>query len=232
MKTKLITSALFLFVINTFAQTFADSLKTILKKNDVAGAKIFMEKSKHKNVRALLNRQILNEYFEMSFESRETPGYLICIISNGDKIIYSKLVSARKKIFENEDSAAVKQFYKAYSAFFGTKVKTGNFFADTVRYGKGCGFVGADPPERKKMKILIAEKNHKELSKWLQSAVTEKQLYAIEGFKELEKGGYVLSSLQKKLIDFIKTKKGNYQDCNGCIYSSTAISDLFKKGTD
>jgi hypothetical protein len=232
MKTKLITSTLLFFAINSFAQTFSDSLKSILRKSNVAEAKMFMDKSKHKDVHALLNRQILNEYFEMSFESRETPGYLICIISNGDKIIYSKLISTRKKVFENEDSAAVKQFYKAYSFFFGAKVRTGNFFADTVRYGKGCGFVGADPPERKKMKEFVGAKNHKELSKWLQSAVTEKQLYAVEGFKELEKDGYVLSPMQKKLIDFIKTKKGNYQDCNGCIYSSTAISDLFKKSAN
>ncbi len=229
MKIKLTFAVLLFFGINSFAQTFADSLMVVLKKNNLSEVKAFLDKSKHKDTHALLNRQILDGYYELTYESREVPGYLICIISNGNKVIYSKVISARKKIAENEDSAAVKQFYKTYFKFFEAKVKISGFFADTIRYGKGCGFVGVDPPERKKMQALVEAKNEKELTKWLQSPVTEKQLYAVEGLRGLFKSGMGVSPLQKRLINFITFKKGNYQDCNGCIYSSSAIYDLFKK---
>lgn len=214
---------------NCYSQTFTDSLIRVLKKKNVAETEAFLNSAKHVGARPVLYRQILDNYFEYSFEARENPEDKICFFSNGDKIIYAKLLSSNKKKFEEQDSAAVKLFSKNYSAFFGTPVKMSAFFVDDVRYGRGCGFAGVDPPERKKLKTLIDNKDTKTLLLWLRSPVTEKQLYAVEGFTELEKKGYKIAPSTQKAIDFIKTKKGTTKVCNGCIYSDVEISTIFSK---
>jgi len=224
------TLAIILLTVSSFAQTFSDSLVAVLKKKNLTETEAFLTNSKHMNVRPVLYRQILDNYFEYSFEARTSPGYKICFLSDGDKIIYAKVLSAKKKYFEEQDSTSIKHFYKNYTAFFETKIKLSDFFVDTIQYGRGCGFAGVDPPLRKKLKTVVATNNTKELSKWLQSPVTEKQLYGVEGFMELEKKGYNLSPFQKKLIDFIKTKKGKARTCDGCIYSDKEIILLFKSG--
>src|ERR1035437_4904063 len=88
----------------TFAQTFADSLISVLKKNNLTETEAFLTNSKHMNIRPVLYRQILDNYFEYSFEARTSPGYKICFLSVGDKIIYAKILSAKKKKFEEQDT--------------------------------------------------------------------------------------------------------------------------------
>ena len=217
------------FALNSFSQTFADSLISILKKKNVGEAEAFIIRSKHMDTHSILYRQILDNYFEYSFDARNEPGYKICFLSNGDKIVYTKVLSANKKKFEEQDTTAVKQFSKSYSSFFGTPVKMSSFFIDNIRYGRGCGFAGVDPPERKKLKKLIDTKDTKTLLLWLRDPNTEKQLYAVEGFFELEKKGYNISPTTQKVIDFIKVKKGQARTCDGCIYSEKEISLIFLK---
>ncbi len=218
---------LFSIGMNSFAQTFADSLVSVLKEKNLVETKNFISKSKHWDVHPILFRQILDNYFEYSFEARNSPGYKICFFTNGDKIIYSKLQSGNKKKYEEKDSVEIRQFYKRYAVFFQSKIRIADFFVDDLQYGSGCGFVGVDPPLRKKLSILVAANNTKELTKWLQSPLTEKQLYGVEGFMELQKRGNKSTELQKKLIDFIKNKKGEAKTCNGCIYSNKEISRIF-----
>ncbi|MGZ6491087.1 MAG: hypothetical protein ACXVDU_13910 [Bacteroidia bacterium] len=211
------------------SQTFADSLVAALKKKSFTEVSAFLESAKSKNIRPVLNRQILADYTEVLFEITDDKGEEIKMLCDADKIIYAKVVSDDKKKFEEKDSVALKHFYKKYLAFFGTKVNIGSFFVKDIQYGRGCGFVGVDPPLRKEMTKLVAAKNTKELTKWLQSPITEKQLYGVEAFYSLEAKGSTLTPLQKKLIDFIKTKKGSVKTCNGCIYSDMEISRIFEK---
>ncbi len=227
LKKRFTLAILLMLAMQSFAQTFADSLVSVLKKKSLPETQTFLTNSKHTGAQPVIYRQILGTYFEYSYEARTSPGYKICLLSEGDKIIYVKVLSAKKKIIEEQDTVDVKHFYKNYTTFFEAKIKISDFFVDTVQYGRGCGFAGVDPPLRKKLKTLIATNNHKELSKWLQSPVTEKQLYAVEGFMELEKKGFKLSPLHKKLIDFIKIKKGKVRTCDGCIYSDKEIILLF-----
>ncbi|MGZ3865278.1 MAG: hypothetical protein ACXVC6_14790 [Bacteroidia bacterium] len=228
MKTRLCILIL-ISTISVRSQTFSDSLINILKKKSLTETTSFLDASKSKNIRLLLNRQIVSNYAEILYEITDGKGEEIKLLCNADKIVYAKVVSDDKKKFEEKDSAAIKHFYKEYITFFGLKVSINNFFVTNVQYGQGCGFVGVDPPLRKEMIKLVAAKNTKELTKWLQSPVTEKQLYGVEAFNSLEGKGVALTPLQKKLIDFIKTKKGIAKTCNGCIYSDKEISTIFEK---
>ena len=217
-----------LFTLSSYAQTFADSLTAVLKKKSVNETETFILKSKHMDAQPVLYRQIVGDYFEYSFEARTSPGYKICFLGKGDTIVYSEVLSGKKKIIENESAAGLKEFYTSYGTFFGTNgINIKMFFTDTVRYGRGCGFAGVDPPERKRSKKLLDALNAKTFLIWLRSPVTEDQLYAVEGLTELEKRGYKLKPQTKKVIDFIKTKKGKAKTCNGCIYSDREISEIF-----
>jgi hypothetical protein len=220
-------AAIIMLTANTFAQSFSDSLISVLKKKNLTEVTTFLDAAKNKNIRMVLNRQIVNNYFEVLYEIRDGKGEQIKLLCDADKIIYVKVVSSEQKKFEEHDSAAIKHFYKNYTAFFEAKIKVNDFFVDNLQYGRGCGFVGVDPPLRKELVKLVAAKNVKELTKLLQSPVTEKQLYGVEGFISLQEKGYILTPLQKKLVDFIKTKKGKAKTCNGCIYSDKEISTIF-----
>ena len=210
-----------------YSQNLSDSLISVVKKKSLSELKTFFEQKKSVIHDRVLDRQVVDTYFEYSFGVRNVPGYKINLLCDGNKIIYAKVLSANKKKFEEQDSAAVKQFYKSYTAFFSAKVKISDFFVDTIVYGRGCGIVGTDPASRKKMAALVAAKNTKELTKWLQNANTEKQLYGVEGFLDLEKKGYKLDALQKKLIDFITTKKGEAKTCNSSLFENKKISSIF-----
>jgi hypothetical protein len=221
-------AATIVFTANTFAQSFSDSLISVLKKKNFQEATTFLDGAKNKNIRMVLNRQIVNNYFEVLYEIRDGKGEQIKLLCDADKIIYAKVVSSEQKKFEEQDSAAIKHFYKNYTAFFEAKIKVSDFFVDNLQYGRGCGFAGVDPPLKKETVKLVAAKNVKELTKLLQSPVTEKQLYGVEGFISLQEKGYALTHFQKKLIDFIKIKKGKAKTCSGCIYSDKEISTIFE----
>jgi hypothetical protein len=67
------------------------------------------------------------------------------------------------------------------------------------------------------------------LNEWLRSPVAEIQVYAIDGFSQLRKQGYKLSEEQRRLIKFIKKKKGNINTCSGCLFSSKTISSVTRR---
>lgn len=221
--------ALLLFAINCPAQNFGDSVLTALKKKSLNELKTLLESSNKHGQRMVLDRQLLGDYFEYSYELPEEKGEEIKLLCNGNKVIYSKVTSSGKKVYNSQDSAETKKFLSAYAHFFESKIKLTDLFCDTIQYGRGCGFVGIDPYQRKRLKKLIETKNTKELTKLLQSPVTEKQLYGVEGFLALEEKGTKLTPLQKKLVEFIQTKKGNAKTCNGCIYGDKEISSVFAK---
>jgi hypothetical protein len=206
------------------AQTFSDSLSDILKQKDLAALLQFFDKSKREDPNTVLDRQILADYFERSYETRNVPGNRVCVLTRENRLIYIRHFAAGKLKYQWEDAAAVGTFLTAYKSFFGLKPKMNAFFIDTIRYGSGCGFVGADPVPRSQMEKYVKAGNSKALTKWLQSPVTELQLYGVEGFEKLEQKGFKASPLQRRLVDFIKSKQGAFLACAGCIYTSQPIS--------
>jgi hypothetical protein len=225
---KFLTLCFFAASIILNAQTLSDTLVKILKSKNLEEVKGFFTKpAKSLDTDKILDRQIVDNYFEYSYGIRNVPGYKICILSNGNKIIYSKLIAGGKNKHEEKDAAGMKEFTKAYEAFFQSKVKVTDFFTDSVYYGSRCGFTAMDPPMRKKLTALVDAGNSKELHKWLQSPLTEKQLYAVDGFISLEKKGYAPTDLEKKLIAFIKTKKGEARVCGATEHSNKEIAKIF-----
>lgn len=221
------------FLFNCFAsgaQPFSDSLESVLATRDLAKLQTFFGRSRHQEPVEILNRQLFDKYYELSYETHAVPGSRVCALVYDGRLVYTQLFVSGKKKSEKLDTLAARNFLKRYRSFFGSKVTLADLFADTVRYGAGCGFVGADPPARRQMQQLVADRNQKELTRWLQSPTTEKQLYGVEGFTALISQGYKLTRLQKKLIRFIKKKQGNYLSCNAAVFSSKPISGLFGKG--
>lgn len=103
---------------------------------------------------------------------------------------------------------------------------------DFYIYGTICGFIGKEPEYRKKLKLLLFTNNIIELESWLESEIPEIRVYAIDGFYQLLKNGYILTSNQASLIMLIGEQDNQIRVCSGCHYSIKTIKSTVKKIVD
>lgn len=113
-------------------------------------------------------------------------------------------------------------FSKAYHANLNPK----ELFITSIVYGSECGIAATPTQFQEKLDSLLLDKDIKTISSWLKSPNTEKQIYAIQGLKVLEKNGYNLTPEEMRLIKIIKQKKGVVNTCAGCLYSSDTIKNV------
>ncbi len=212
----------------SFAQipaSIMDSLKRVVSNGNLHEVKAFIERQKGLDTHIRIERQVFDSYWEWSYEAKESPGYVFDFISDSINIIYFKVISQKKKKYLHERKEAMEHFYRKYNEVYVRRVHADDFFSNETVYGRGCGFTGEDPPERKKMNACL-EKNcdEKIFITWLQSPITELQMYGFEGGFILASKGCTLSPLAKKLMDNVAHKSGNVRICGGCIYSMKPIS--------
>ncbi|HEX8546817.1 MAG TPA: hypothetical protein VF691_07630, partial [Cytophagaceae bacterium] len=85
------------------------------------------------------------------------------------------------------------------------------------------------PEGRQQVGKWVADKNKRELLKWLKSANTEKQIYAVDGLYQLEKVGLKLSEEEKKILAFVVNKSGTMNVCFGCMHTKEEIVSVTRK---
>lgn len=162
--------------------------------------------------------------------------YQIRIITAQDKIIYGRLMEVLERDPEEPDSVrfAERAVYKDTAAYnlllllfkqtYKAELRETELFMGDIIYGYGCGFGSQPPEEREMMDTLIAHKDKAAILSWLQSANTEKQLYALDACYQLKRHGIRITSLERSLIKVITKKEGTVNSCSGCMVGPGNIS--------
>lgn len=93
-----------------------------------------------------------------------------------------------------------------------------DLFIDTIYYGQSCGHSpkGHRPYQGEQIDKWINAVDTANLTRWLQSANMEKQVYAVEGFYSLLFKGVRLSDDIKNMINSFRKKKGTINLCGIC----------------
>lgn len=124
------------------------------------------------------------------------------------------------------DKGAYTAFESSFSKTYNEKLNPKELFITSLVYGGACGIAGTPPEYQQKLVELLREKDEKMLLAWLKSPNTEKQLYAVSGFKTLQQNGYKLTEEEKRIIEVINEKQGTVSTCGGCIFSSDTIKNV------
>lgn len=164
--------------------------------------------------------------------------YFLKMITNGQKIIYCSL---NEEVFVQRDdsdktpmeeraaftdSASYALLRRAFKQEYHTEMNEAELFLEEVYYGFSCGFGGGSPGYKELMDSILTRRDRPALLRWLQSANTEKQLYAFDACIDLERKHIRLSRLEKELCDHIAIKEGTVQNCGYCIFGNTDIQEL------
>lgn len=122
------------------------------------------------------------------------------------------------------------EFEKSFFLLYKTELNSPDLLNDKIVYGIICTNAGAEPEYRGKIMALLSKNNIIEIRKWLTSPNVEKQVYAIDAIKLLERNGRKITSDEYAIIKLVKSKKGNLNTCFGCVYTFSNISeaDVFK----
>lgn len=139
-----------------------------------------------------------------------------------------KSVLYYETLSQYRDSAGYSNFKKSFEGIFRVQPKEDDFFLSDITYGRSCGFGGGDPAGKKTTGKLVENKQKAELVKWLQSANTEKQAYAVDGLHQLKRAEVKLTKNEIKMIEYVRNKKGNMRVCSGCIYFDKEIDTALK----
>ncbi|MDX2361487.1 MAG: hypothetical protein QNK23_11825 [Crocinitomicaceae bacterium] len=98
-----------------------------------------------------------------------------------------------------------------------------------AQYGEACGFIGAPPPLREEVELLISENKQWILAGWLYSNDTQKQVYAAEALIRLQHSGLELTDHQIHTIGELKNSDMEVFTCMGCsFYKETMKTALYK----
>lgn len=124
------------------------------------------------------------------------------------------------------DEGEYTAFHNSFSKTYNDKLNPVELFVTSIVYGAACGIAGTPPEYQQKLAALLREKDDKALLTWLKSPNTEKQLYAVIGFKTLEENGYTLTEEEKRIINVVKQKQGTVNTCSGCIFSLDTIKNI------
>lgn len=117
----------------------------------------------------------------------------------------------------------------SFMALFHAELNEKDLFSNELVYGEHCGFAGTYPEGRYQIIQFVKNGNKEELLKWLQSANSEKQVYAVDGLFQLYKQGMKPTEEELKMIAFVMHKSGNIRVCHGCMHTKDEIKTVLAK---
>ncbi|MEO8406338.1 MAG: hypothetical protein ABI480_17140, partial [Chitinophagaceae bacterium] len=204
------------------------SVISLLQKKDFPSFKLYIDSAFKKGIQAswVINRDIVSEYQEAVVEVAEkeplkkknyrTHHYTINLLATRTDIFYYKLteridtdddipgsMATDETTNHFIDEAKYTMFEKTFKDVYGVALDRRDIFLTSIVYGSSCGIAGEDPAYMQRLSTLIVEKNLTTIRSWLKSANTEKQLYAIAGYKALAKQNYHLTNEENNLIKLI-----------------------------
>lgn len=113
----------------------------------------------------------------------------------------------------------------AFKVRFHADLNEKDLFSEHFAYGERCGFAGTFPDGRYEVTQFVKSGNKEALVQWLQSANTEKQVYAVDGLYQLHAKGVKLTKEELQMIAFVMNKKGSIYACHGCMYGRDTIKE-------
>jgi hypothetical protein len=116
----------------------------------------------------------------------------------------------------------------SFKETFKADLNENELFSTYYVFGTACGFAGEAPPGREMINTMVNTNDRASLKLWLQSTITEKQVYAVSGLHDLKKRGIPLSEEELDLVKKVLLKKGNILACFGCSPDWLEISELKK----
>lgn len=128
-----------------------------------------------------------------------------------------------------EDTLLIEELNYSFRALFRADLDEKDLFSNELVYGEHCGFAGTYPEGRYEIMQFVKSGNKEELLKWLRSANSEKQVYAVDGLYQLCKKGAKLTEEELRMIAFVMHKNGRIQVCHGCIHSKDDIKVILAK---
>lgn len=186
-------------------------------------------------------------FFSKSIADEKDPSvstlslFSVHLITTKTEIIFYE-ISARKnkKVGKNRESYRdILDGYKnekrysdlkqSFKEIFQVEFNDTDLFSDELIYGDGCWYGGTDPEGRQQIDTWVASKNKSELLKWLTSANSVKQVYAVDGLIQLKKLGVELTDDELRIIDFIRNKAGVIHVCSGCQFGEEEIKFVLKE---
>ncbi len=128
-----------------------------------------------------------------------------------------------------EDTLLIEELNVSFRALFRADLDKKDLFSSELVYGERCGFAGTYPEGRYQTIQFVKNGNKEELLKWLQSANSEKQVYAVDGLFQLCKKGAKLTEEELRMIAFVMHKNGRIRVCSGCLHSEDDIKTVLTK---
>lgn len=237
---------------NSLPGQVQNDVKKVLETRDFAAFKTFAEKLSNWENRITARWEILRDLatgfqegvftIEKIVPDNDNPNtrtvytFKVAIIATKDQIAYYELsekkydtVGRKRKEYYHpiatfKDKILYENLKNSFKATFKTRLHENDLCKSGYTYGDLCDFAGIVPTGRQKIDEWVARKNKKKLLKWLTSANTEKQVYAVDGLYQLKQAGIKLTEEEINMITFVINKSGNMNTCSGCIYGKREIS--------
>jgi hypothetical protein len=127
--------------------------------------------------------------------------------------------------YKNKDR--LKHLKRTYRRNFGCAYKISKGFDGWSYSINQCGFEGGYLYEYEKLMEMVASKDRRKLRSWLSSSSFNLQIYAIDGFYQLQKAGIKLNDKEMLYINNIMKKNGKVITCNGCEFFETDAQTIF-----
>lgn len=253
---RLLTLTILLFLTQTLFGQLQTDIKNILVTKDFQSFKKYADNisNRQNHIKAYweVEREIATGFqeriliVEKSVPEKKDPNistvytFRVNLVSTDSVILFYDLMERKSKKVNNEwveyypsiyhyqNDTLFQKLQAKFFKSFGGHLKKKELFVDSIVYGASCGIVGVDPLEKMYLDHFVKIKNTTSLLKWLQSTNVETQLYAVEGFDKLKKGGYKLKGNELQFIKNVLKKKGTIRTCSGCIYSREEIQQIAK----
>lgn len=117
----------------------------------------------------------------------------------------------------------------AFKQSFHADLNEQELFSTDYVYGFACGYSGEPPQGKEEIDSLVKTNDRVSLVRWLQSTVTEKQLYGVMGFHDLKQKDVPLDATELELIHNVLKKEGIVLSCSGCTGGPEMLSELTKE---
>lgn len=132
-------------------------------------------------------------------------------------------------IHQFRDEKLLEELKNSFSTLFHAPLDEQDLFVNNLTYGERCGIVGIPPKGRSQVIQFVKNGNKDELVNWLQSANSEKQVYAVDGLYQLSQKGIKLTENELQMIAFVMHKNGSISVCSGCMHSKDTIKSILSK---
>jgi hypothetical protein len=164
--------------------------------------------------------------------------FRVTLIATKKSIVYYELSEEKNKkvgkdwapyyalIGKFKDDKAFSNLKNSFKSIFQTNLNENELFVTDFVYGEHCGIVGENPIGRQQIEKWVVKKDKAQLLKWLKSANTEKQVYAIDGLYQLKKVGIMLTDEELEIIKFVINKNGTMYVCSGCLHYHEEINSV------